>query len=79
MALTLAEAAKYTSEVMKGSFLAELTRESPWLAEYRAQMEREWRAKPWYGRAWIRTRNWVRAHTPHVHLYLGEHPRDDDW
>ena len=78
MAYTLAEAAKYTNNVLARSLVEELMRSHPWLAEYELQRALEWSRKPWYERAYLRTKYWLQKHTPHVHVYLGEHPRDDD-
>jgi hypothetical protein len=79
MALTLKEAATYTTRVMEQSLVQAIMRDNPWAEELRREAEAYWRALPWYKRAYFTTRRWVRSHTPHIHVYLGEHPRDEDY
>jgi hypothetical protein len=78
MPVTLNDAAAYIPRELERNMLAEITRTDPWVEEILAQARRKWEAKPWHERAWIRTRNWLHSHTPHVHIYLGDHPEERD-
>lgn len=78
MALTLKDAATFLPDAMQQSLLHELYEEHPWYQDILEQGRREWAAKPWQERARIRAKNWIIAHTPHIHVYLGQHP-EEDW